>query len=682
MILNSAGMAPRALAALLLLFAGPSLAVQDRSGRSVPPEKVEVSLVLLDVVVTDRKGVPVAGLGLADFDLIVDNVRFPIAAVEDRCASPAGEPAETAATGTTVVSDAELRHLIVLFDFSHLMIAPRRDAINATIRFVEEAMGPRDRVMLLGLMRGVHLLHRFSSDRASLRSRLEAVLADRTLIDPAPFEEENTIEALIREMRDNRVRRSPRMRMMSPDPIGSLVARCEGEARPAEMETTSSVRALANMMPAFGGLRGRKSLIFFTETLRANPALPYLAACGADGIRQPSLGLTLYPEMDDLIRRANLAGVSFYPVHAAGLTPLGTSVAQSSARDFQVNMALSTGGAPFVLTKDAIAPFARAAGDLDCHYVLAFAPPAGIRTGKHTVAVSVRRKGVKVRHRESFAIQTPKEASESETLAALASPGLYQQLKIDGHGYSLGTAGGGKRQFLVKASVAAEDLSLPAVPGVAVPLSVRFRGGLVSEGKLECEFSEVVEAAAAGEAGGDRREVGLEVVCELEPGAHELIVAARDERGGALGTLWAKVQVRPPSDHSGSGALVWAPAGPGAWSRRGRTPWLPDRSASLFVRSDYGLRSDEPAALTFIACAADGATLARGDSPEPARVLMEGPASVELTAREAPSGQSGRCRMMRADIPSGTLSAGRYSPMLKTARPWSAVGSRVEVRAE
>ena len=61
---------------------------------------------------------------------------------------------------------------------------------------------------------------------------------------------------------------------------------------------------------------------------------------------------------------------------------------------------------------------------------------------------------------------------------------------------------------------------------------------------------------------------------------------------------------------------------------------------------------------------------------------MEGPATVELTAREAPSGQSGRCRMMRADIPSGTLSAGRYSPILKTARPWSAVGSPVRIHAE
>lgn len=205
------------------------------------------------------------------------------------------------------MSDAELRHVMVLFDFSHLMIAPRRDAINATIRFVEEAMGPRDRVMLLGLMRGVHLLHRFSSDRASLRSRLEAVLADRALIDPAPFEEDNTIEALIGEMRDNRVRRSPRMGMMSPDPIGSLVARCEGEARPAEMETTSSVRALA-ICPPSEACRAATHLLH--RDAAGEPGLPYLAACGADGIRQPSLGLTLYPEMDDLIRRANLAGVS------------------------------------------------------------------------------------------------------------------------------------------------------------------------------------------------------------------------------------------------------------------------------------------------------------------------------------------------------------------------------------
>jgi hypothetical protein len=77
-----------------LLFAGTRLdpvSAQDNSEEEQRPftsslvETTEVSLILLDVVVTDRQGRPMPGLTKDDFVIKLDGRAYPIYSVDDLC---------------------------------------------------------------------------------------------------------------------------------------------------------------------------------------------------------------------------------------------------------------------------------------------------------------------------------------------------------------------------------------------------------------------------------------------------------------------------------------------------------------------------------------------------------------------------------------------------------------------
>jgi VWFA-related protein len=657
---------------LALTWAGPAVVAQETPPR-LDAGRVEVTLVLLDTVVTDRKGNPVSGLGIGDFDLLIDNVRVPIDAIEQRCEqAPASRALEASAAG---------RNFIILFDLSHMLLTSRNNAIRAAIQFVDDGMTAEDRVMVLAFMRGLHVISGFTTDRPGLRARLLRLLEDKSMVDPAPFEEENRLAQIVAEQRRasaQALRRGGFPSLAAANPA------CMSEAIEAEYRTARALRALANAMPSFGGLAGRKAFILFTETLRASAGSPFYDLCGAGTLQDKIAGLTAAPEIEDLQLRANLAGVSFYTVHAGGMGAYPANPLWQSARDLQVSLALATGGKNFILMKDPLAAFSQAARDLSCHYVLVWRPSDALKTGRHQVRVAVRGKGLQVRHREYFAVQTAQETSDSQLLAALSNPGLYRSLPVEAHGYSLAPSKGSTRNLLLKASVSLADLSLvPAGAGMRRG-GVHLRGAVVAANALRCEFSEAISLER--ENGPDAAllpegRAGVETLCDLEPGEHEVIIAARDETGGGMGAFWGRIKVKAAGEHDGMQALLWTPEAAGSWVRHGATPWLPSGPGPFFVRHTYRMPAREPAAVTFLACA-DGARKGNDAGPEPATLHLEGPALVDLPARQASEGQRGSCRLMRADIPSASLSAGRYLvlPVLQTG--WRSPGSAVSLQVE
>jgi len=435
--------------------------------------------VQLDVVVTDRRGSPVSGLRPEEFDLIIDSVRRPIAAVDERCATAAGD----GGVGASGAKEAPTRHLAIVFDMSHMLNSSRRRAIRSALRLVDEGMTDRDRVMILALTNGLHVVSGFSGDRAALSARLHHLLESRELMDTSALEEESALRAIYRS------RVSAGLSSTHRVPIEGIVDQfgCLSEGRNAEFEAARSLRLLANTMPALGGLPGRKGLVLFTEKLRANPALPFYTACGIPEFEQLSLTLTALPEIQDLALEANLAGVSFYPVHAGGLSAGMTPMGEHSARSFQVDVAKTTGGKSFVLMKDTLAPFRQALEDSACHYLLAFKPPDDFRPGRHSAHLDVRRRRVRVQYREHLTTESPEQRSEAEILAVLSNPGMYRDLPLEVHGYSLGKPAKGTRRFRLKASVRTSDLVLRRVSADRSAGEVSLRGAVISNESLACQ---------------------------------------------------------------------------------------------------------------------------------------------------------------------------------------------------
>jgi len=642
------------------------------------PSRVEVSLVLLDVVVTDKKGEPVRDLGADDFDLLVDDVRSPIEAVETHCAPPA-EPAGGTAAG------APPRYLILFFDMSHLLAPARLRSIKTAIQFVDEMMLDRDQIMVVAFSRGLRVVNRFTSDKAALHARLESMIEDHELIDPAPFEEENTLEHMFRI--ENRTHRGSH-----PGAIGETLVRtgtigeCQTEAWRAEVDATRTLRAIANTMEAFEGIRGRKALVFISETLRSNPGGPFYAACGRSTlVEDPMLHLTVLPEIDDMVKRANSAGISFYPLHPGGISAGPTALAMEEAIDLHHSIALSTGGQPFILMNKPLQVFQQAMSDLSCHYVLAYKPPEGFREGRHTATVQLKRKGLKVRHRDSFVISKPGEASDRQMMAVLSSPGLYRDLKVESHTYNLMSAGPGRRRILVQASVPLGELTQLTIDEEIARGSLQMRGGIISpHGKLQCGFTEAIAFEGTPGAGGSSHRAGVQTICDVEDGENEIVVAARDETGGSLGAYWAKLMIRPGDDTKVPGTLLWGRPRGDVWVRHDEGGWLPSSpddvatdpaDSPLLLRPSLKMSTDESTTFTFLACAGtDIKSEGARSAPERTSLELVGPTSFTLPMRPMPGGND-QCSLMEGQISAGTLAPGSYTLTASVPPPWHAVGA-------
>ncbi len=488
------------------------------------------------------------------------------------------------------------------------------------------------------------------------------------MVDTAAFEEEHTIESLEKEHGTSSMDGSALMRGRGRRvTVSGGNQDCKGLASMAEREVASSLTMLSSAMSAFTGLPGRKAMMLFTETLRDDPGLPYYEACGIGMLSRPSNMLTVQPEMDALVREANLAGITFYPVHAGGLVGGATSPARQSATGFQAHVALATGGINSVLLKDPRKSLRQAAQDMGCHYVIAYRPDEKLSDGDHVVSIAVKRPGVKVRARQSFSLQPAPAAAEGEILAALATPGIKRDFHIEAHAYGLGADRRGGRRIVLKASVLASDLLTIRGANQEREGSMQIRGGVISDNELKCSFTSDVAFVSAPGSPASRR-IGVEHLCAVPEGEHEIVVAARDQTAGSLGTFWGKLRVGSPRKEAR--ILLWSVPGGDAW--QGTSP------ADLFVRRQATLGMDERARVTCVVCL-DGTTGGRAPAPE-ATFVLEGPARLRLAASAVYPEETASCRVLGADIQPGALAAGRYRVVPEIQAPWRLVGPPGEIQ--
>lgn len=133
-----------ALAVLLLALAAPAFAQESERPRGTFGETVEVRVIDVEVVVTDREGRRVVGLTKDDFQLFLDGQEVPVAFFDEvregsyvreppAAAPPAGEgtPAETA-PAPALPAAPETRYLLFIDDY--FTRPPNRNAVLRELR--------------------------------------------------------------------------------------------------------------------------------------------------------------------------------------------------------------------------------------------------------------------------------------------------------------------------------------------------------------------------------------------------------------------------------------------------------------------------------------------------------------------------------------------------------------------
>ncbi len=393
--------------------------------------RISTTLVQIDAVVTDRKGVHVDDLTDADFELSVDGKKQPVSyfklmklaeAKKPEAEAPKGAKAPLPPVGipTKELAPEEVRRTIAfVVDDLGLSFQSTYFAREAIKKFVREQMQEGDLVGIIRTGRGLGMLQQFTSDK-----RILSTAVDRLSWHP------NSRDMM------------PRFPGNDPNDQRSQEAR-DAEARADDFrETVFSVGTLGSLNFVIRGLRelpGRKMVVLISDGFRL---------FGRE--RDNAQVLENLRRLTDL---ANRSSVVVYSIDAKGLQTLMPDASTSGiprpedfSRVAQENfdsqegltyIARETGGMAFLNNNDINLGIRKSLEDSRSYYLLGFDPDDEKFDRKyHTIKLKVTRPGLRIRTRSGFlgiadrerrrdlptvAVDTP-EARNRAILGALYSP--------------------------------------------------------------------------------------------------------------------------------------------------------------------------------------------------------------------------------------------------------------------
>src|SRR5271157_5545178 len=161
------------LAALIIASAGMSWkfmavptvaqAQQQAQGQAPPPAdtstpvfKAETRLVLVDTIVTDKKGNYITDLTAKDFKVWEDNKEQPIKSF-------------SLESGSSAPAESHRHYLVLLFDNSTMSLADQANARAAAAKFVEANAGPDRYMAVINFGGTVSVAQNFTADAERLK---------------------------------------------------------------------------------------------------------------------------------------------------------------------------------------------------------------------------------------------------------------------------------------------------------------------------------------------------------------------------------------------------------------------------------------------------------------------------------------------------------------------------------
>jgi VWFA-related protein len=532
------------------------------AGAQEPPEAtfgetVDVRVVNVEVVVTDRAGTPVTGLTQDDFELRVDGRRVEITnfyASERRLPRPAEARALAAeAPPTAEPHAAPPIRLVVWIDDLSLAPGNRRRILRQLGEFLDEQERLGTEILILRFDRSLEVVRPFAELRrrpSEALGELERRAASGTFLEVGRIEMMREIRQIWGEVRCG--------------DIGRMEEVARRFAAPLRGDVLTGLAGLRDWVRSLAGLEGRKALLYVSDGVPTVPGQEaYLLIdqlCNASTAW--STGESVVNQVRDVATAANSAGVTFYTLDAAGL-PVSASASavgpgpgldlgfeqlvRANYQDSLSSLADETGGRA-LFDSNRIAPLVAAlASDLEAYYSLGYAPAGEPGGGVRRIEVRVAgRPGLRVRHRTGLVDRPAAERASDRLLAALR----YAADGPDTLGATLETAA--VEPIDAKTARVPLQLLLPASRLVFLPgeagASARLEISVVAsdgEGRLAPEQRRTV-VVRRDELGADLAQAIVRVPLELvlRKGRATIAVAIRDLGGASESIVRRELLVR------------------------------------------------------------------------------------------------------------------------------------------
>lgn len=388
-------------------------------------ETVDVSVVNVDVYVTDRQGNPVAGLTRDDFELRVDGKPEPItnfyavAGDTESVSSQDETPVEprpkqapqsppTRPTEPEETAESQRLWMVIYVDNTSLDPLNRNRVFRQLREFLNDTVDPTDQVMVISYERTLHLRQPFTSDPQAVARTLLDLETVSGRSSAGAGEREEILQAI--DDAESSVEVSARIRL-------------HAESIRNDMQFT--IDALSETVRSLAGLPGRKAVVYLSNGIPMTPGSDLFYAQhqkfreGSALAREVEFNLSR--RFEELTNLANANRVGFYTLDAAGLEVgagmdaeyRGRSVTadwhssvlaahQANMDDPLRYMAQRTGGMAVLNTNDVGPGLRKVAAGFDSYYSLGFSRNMTVDGRYHRIKVRVNRKGLTVRHREGF----------------------------------------------------------------------------------------------------------------------------------------------------------------------------------------------------------------------------------------------------------------------------------------
>ena len=388
----------RFAAAACVFFVTPLIpaVAQQKPAAQEPPvfgEELDVRVVNVEAVVTDKDGNRVPGLKPGDFRLRVDGKDVPVEYFtevrEGRSTAPAsGEETVQSAAPEGAVGT---HYLVFIDDF--FSPVNERNAVLKAFRADLARLAPEDRMAVVAYDGGrITMFSNWTDSRQMLEQAFDRAMARPSHGFERAAERRNLLsdEALYRRAAGKG----------SPDFSTATAAGLSDRERAyganLVRQIEGSVRAGVSAMRGFAGPRGRKVLLLLSGGW---PASVQSYIRGSERL-SPTRDL---PEGEDLLspltRTANLLGYTLYPVDVPGTQEGG--IGEQEIEGSLYFLARETGGRP-VLNDNRTRALASASGDTRSYYWLGFSPTWKRDDRSHEVKVEARRPGLEIRSRTNF----------------------------------------------------------------------------------------------------------------------------------------------------------------------------------------------------------------------------------------------------------------------------------------
>ncbi len=347
----------------------PAPSLDRRPGAGASPadlgldERIRVAEVLLDVLVTDRKGNVIDDLRAEDFVVLHDGEEQDVMS-----ASFYGGPSELASPGIGGGTARTDRYFILMFHDQRMqapfLAAPQMDNARWLKRWVENEMQPNDQVAVFAYQARLKVYLDFTRDRDAILAAVEAASRGQKDLDRWV------------------TRSAPEFDPDSPSLFANL---------PAGKELARGSRRLQAALELLGeasaGIAGRKNLIMFSLGF---------GEIGQFGSYTPDP--RFYPPMREALNAGNVA---VYTIDTMGSRR--RSIASGSLNDSLSLLSNETGGHYYANFTNVLTPMRQVAEENQGYYLLSFQSEYEAGTnGYRDVKVKVREGRYKVRSRTGF----------------------------------------------------------------------------------------------------------------------------------------------------------------------------------------------------------------------------------------------------------------------------------------